>query len=298
MRDYYEGEGAVEVHFFHVSTDGRDNGAVHFCDADYQYAVIVSAIVAYQCGVKIICYCHMTTHSHFLIRCDSFADALRFIKEYKRRYAQYVSQRYGERKILKDVGCTPVPVRDLFHLRNCVSYILLNPVVAGICRTPEEYKWSSFETYFNNAPLSGRHVSELGVRECRTLLHTRQDLLTSGLMIDAEGNVEARSFVDCKFVERLFGSKTGYYRSLALTDCAAEEEKFIPHNYSFSETEVIAEFLNGARKLYGKESLHLLTKPEKYRLLIAVRKKMKVTPRRIARILRLKVEEVEAVLGK
>lgn len=298
MRDYCVAEGAVELRFFHISTDGRDNGAVHFCDEDYHQAVIISAIVAYQYGVRILCFCHMTTHSHFLVYCDLFETAAAFAEEYKRRYALYISQKYTERKVYKDVDCTPCPVQDFFHLRNCVSYILLNPVAAGICRFPEEYRWSSFDAYFNTMPLSGRPVSSFGVRELRKLLRTRRDISGSGLMIGCDGVPIIKSFLDYGFVERLFGSKSNFYKSLALTDSAVEEAKYVAHSHSYSDTEVIAECLNIARRLFDKETLHMLTKEEKHRLLVTLRKKIRVTPRRIARILRLKLEEVESIIGK
>lgn len=220
------------------------------------------------------------------------------MEEYKRRYALYVSNRYEERKVYKDVDSTPCPVQDIFHLRNCVSYILLNPVAAGICRYPEEYKWSSFDAYFNSRPLSGRPISSLGIRERRLILRTRQDVAGSGLMIDSDGLPVIKSFLDYRFVENRFGSRSNFYKSLALTDSAVEEAAYVAHSHSYSDTEVIAECLNISRKLFAKETLHLLTKDEKHRLLINLRKKMRVTPRRIARILRLRLEEVESILGK
>ncbi len=297
MFDYYEGEGAAEVKFFHVCTDGTSNGVVHFCDKDFLKAIKLSAVSAFKCGVSIVCYCHMSTHSHFVIYCESQEQAKSFGEAFKRDYARYVSKEYGVAKVYYGVACVPKRINDLYYLKNCISYVLMNPVTAGIVRRAEDYKWSSFDAYFNNAVDDSISINDLGTVRRRSIMCTHADLSASLLRVCSDGSLSVKSFVDYKFVEKLFKGRTDFFRSLALTDCVSEEEKYIGNSFAYSYTEIIAEVISCAQKFFGKTSIALLTKEEKRKVIVTVRKKTRATPKVLARILRLDIREVYYALG-
>lgn len=366
MKGNFEGESASEVHFFHISTDGTNNGIIHFSDKDYNQAITISAICAHKTNVDIICYCHMSTHSHWAVASQSFEQAKKFADEYKRDYARYAYLEHGERKIFKDIDCIPKEITTVIYLRNCICYILLNPVAAGIVKSPELYKWSSFSAYFSDREqymlylqsgmnddeqqggieinshivkpncadnvkgcLSEKHeliekhncadnakkcfsmnpeliekqncaifVRNLGTNECRRLMHTRARLADSRIMINSDGTIIPWSIVDYKLVESLFRNRTGFYRSLALTNSAVEEAKYVIRRNKYSDTEVMAECFELSKAILKKESIQWLTRDEKYRLVPHIRKRTGASPKQIARILRLKSEEVSTLLGR
>lgn len=297
MKEYFEGESVVPIKFFHICTDGTRNGIVHFCDADYRQAILISAISAYRHNVRMTAFCHMSTHSHFVIYCNSFEDAKSFADEFKKEYARFAARAHGERKIYKDIDCTPKQISDPFYLRNCISYTLMNPVVPQIVKRPEDYRWSSFEAYFNNAQYDTVKVSSLGKRKCRELLHTREDLSSSDLLIDPDGNLNLKSTVDYGFVERLFISRTDFFRSLAITDCIKEEERYVRAVLNYSDTEILAEILSYASKHFKKNSIQDLTKDEKLKILMPILKKTRANAKRISRLLRLEVTQTASLLN-
>ncbi|MCQ2181254.1 MAG: hypothetical protein MJY50_04255 [Bacteroidales bacterium] len=278
--------------FYHICTDGTHNGIVHFSDEDYQEAIKISAIDAYKNGIIILAYCHMSTHSHFVVAADDYDSALSFSNDYKREYARYSSFHNGHRKVYHNIDSTPIEITDSRYLKNCIAYTLLNPVVAGIVRRPEEYEWSSFSTYFNKAECAGHPVNKLGVRECRHKLHTKEDLSKSVFIMDECGHLVPKSIVAYGFVEQLFRSITDFFRALALTDSSVEETRYVFNSLNYSDTELIAEALTLASRYCHKDSLNQLTKDEKFRILSAVRKKTGATPKRLARIFRIKPEEI------
>jgi len=293
----YEGKKGAPLRFFHVSTDGTHNGIVHFCDTDYKQAIIISAIAAMTTDVVIVCYCHMSTHSHFVLYCYSYEQAKAFINIYKRDYSRYVTLEHGESMIYRRIECDPQEIKDVFHLKNCISYTLLNPTVPGIVKHAEDYRWSSFEAYFNNATFNKYPVQSFTIRELRAKLRTRQDLTNSAFMLDDNGNLVIKSFVDYKFVESLFRSKADFYKSLAMTNSISEEETYVKSSFKYSDTEVIAEALTIAKNKFGKNSIQMLTKEEKHKLLPTLRKKTYASPKKLARILRLEITEVNQMLG-
>lgn len=294
MTGYFEGEGAAPIRFFHICTDGTHNGIVHFDDVDYIQATNIMAITAFKEGVGVLCYCHMSTHSHFVVYCETFEQAENFGEEFKRNYSRHVALRHGERKVYHGVDSTPKEIHDPFYLKNCISYSLLNPVAARLVKRPEDYHWSSFEAYFNNAPEDGKDISECSIRYVRDHLRTRLDIRNSDFRIDKDGYLTLRSVVNYRFVERLFRSRTDFFRSLAITSSnyASEEERYVTGNFHYSDTELMAECLNSARNLYEKDSLQLLTKPEKIKVIRLVQRKTKASDKQLARLLRLSRAEI------
>lgn len=297
MRDYYVGESAAPFRFFHICTDGTKSGIVHFDDADYYRAVSVSAVNSVKCGVEIICFCHMSSHSHYVVRSDSYEAARSFIESCKHDYARYVTLRHGVRSLLCGIGCNIKEISDSFYLRRCIAYVLLNPVTAKIARNPEDYKWSSFSTYFSALNDGAKRVSDMETVERRRLLHTKVDLKQSNLWLDREGHISLKSFVNYRLVEKLFGSQTSLFKSLALTNCATEEELYADHRAKYDDTELIAEVMALSVRKFGKTEFRMLTKNEKYSIIPAIIRKTQVQPRRLARILRISPEEISRLLG-
>lgn len=283
--------------FFHVCTDGTSNGIIFTCDADFQTAIKISAILAYKMGIRIICYCHMTNHSHFVVSCQLETTVKDFIDSFKREYAKYFKREYDILKIFKETGVSVKEITDSYYLRNCISYVLLNPVVAKICRVPEEYRYSSFGAYFKNQPVEGLPIHNLRNREQRMILKTNADLHKSGYVLNDDMTINIRSFVDFKFVERLFGSQTWFYKSLALTNSVDEELIYAPRVCHYNDIELFGEIAQISQKRYGKMAFHTLTKSEKLSLIPAIGRKTGVTPKRLARVLRLDIREVECILG-
>ena len=283
--------------FFHVCTDGTSNGIIFTCDADYQTAIKISAILAYKMGIRIICYCYMTNHSHFVVSCQSEASAKNFIDSFKREYAKYARRIRGVSQIYNEVRSSITEIKGRLYLRNCVSYVLLNPVAAKICDVPEAYRYSSFKAYFLQDHVIGRNVCDIGIRKQRILFGSKANLSDSGFIVDEDNHLVIRSFVDYKFVENLFGSQTWFYKSLALTNSVDEEQKYTSHICRYNDMELYAEISGMAVKRYGKENFLLLTKSEKLSLIPAIERKTHATVKRLARMLRLTPQEIGALLG-
>lgn len=298
MKNFNYSKVEGRILFFHICTDGENNGIVHTCDKDYQQASIIMAVCAYKAKVHIICFVHMSTHSHIVIWCETKEQADLFAAMYKRDYARYAAMEHGLYKIFQGVDDDPIEITDIIYLKNCISYTLLNPVVPGIVKRPEDYKWSSFKTYFNETAPESIPVPVLGVKKTRKLLKTHTDLSMSRLCVFPDGNMDMRSFVDYRFVEKLFGGQTELFRSFDRTDSVAEEERYVHRTVKFNDNELFAEALSLTEKLFHKTDLRVLTKSDKKKVLLILMKKTGASPKRISRVLRLDPKEVDSLLGQ
>jgi putative transposase len=93
------------------------------------------------CGWSILTYCLMPNHHHVVIRTPkaNLAQGMKhlhgtYTQAFNRRYesAGHVFQgRYGARLIQRDE-----------HLIATLGYIAANPLRAGLCRRPEDWRWS------------------------------------------------------------------------------------------------------------------------------------------------------------
>ena len=65
------------------------------------------------------------------------------LRELKQTFSRYYNKRHGRKGTLWAERFKSVIVQDGRTLVNCLAYIDLNPVRAGIAKRPEEYRWSS-----------------------------------------------------------------------------------------------------------------------------------------------------------
>ena len=96
-------------------------------------------------GWRCISFCQLTTHVHLIVDIPDHSLPLgmkqlnmAYSKDFNARHdrvGQFVRGRYGSRRI--------VDGRDLVGV---YAYVVLNPVTAGLCPLPEDWRWSSYGT--------------------------------------------------------------------------------------------------------------------------------------------------------
>ena len=99
--------------------------------------------------VKIYAYCIMSNHVHLLLK-FSGEDTAGMFKSFGAKYVpkyNYVHSRVGP---LFNGRYYSSPVNHDEYLLSVVRYIHLNPVNAGICKHPGDYRWSSYNEYKTN----------------------------------------------------------------------------------------------------------------------------------------------------
>ena len=101
-------------------------------------------------GVDCWAYCLMPTHYHFVLdgRRQDLSRALHRLNGY---YARWFNKEHGYRNHLFGDRFGAREILDEPHLLEAVRYVVLNPVRAGLCRHPGDWRWSSYRATVGSA---------------------------------------------------------------------------------------------------------------------------------------------------
>ena len=105
-----------------------------------------------QCGYEIYAYCLMGNHVHILLK-EGKENLTLVLKRISGSYVYWYNWKYHRSGHLFQDRFKSEPVEDDAYFLTVIRYIHQNPVKAGICRNIDEYKFSSYNEYINNATL-------------------------------------------------------------------------------------------------------------------------------------------------
>lgn len=88
-------------------------------------------------------YCLMSTHYHLLIR-TPVPNLASGMQRLNGCYAQYFNKRHGETGHRFERRYQDVLIESEAHALELFRYIALNPVRAGACAKPVDWRWSSY----------------------------------------------------------------------------------------------------------------------------------------------------------
>lgn len=112
-------------------------------------------------------------HARFTYRMHSLAE---FMKGLLQRFTQWFNSRHSRTGTLWEDRFKSVIVEDGFAAKTMAAYIDLNPVRAGICSDPVDYRWSSYGEAVCGTRVSGGKTARAGlVRALRAHLGVSAD---------------------------------------------------------------------------------------------------------------------------
>lgn len=126
----------------HVTQRGNRRQRTFFHEDDYRYYIELLGQFSQQAGTEIWAWCLMPNHVH-LVMVPRHEDGLRAaLGEAHRRYTRHINFRQSWRGHLWQERFHSF-LMDEDHLLATVRYVERNPVAAGLCETPEQWRWSS-----------------------------------------------------------------------------------------------------------------------------------------------------------
>jgi REP element-mobilizing transposase RayT len=142
-----EESGAVH----HVYARGNRKGLIFIDDEDRELYLRLVGLAGRRTGWRVLTYCLMDNHVHLLIETPqpNLGVGMQVLQgDYTRRFNErhgtvgHVFQgRYGAGRL-----------RNEAHLWQAVSYVVCNPVDAGIVAAPEAWRWGSHAAATGEAP--------------------------------------------------------------------------------------------------------------------------------------------------
>jgi len=137
-----------------------------------------------------------------------------FVKEIKQGFSRFYNRRHHRKGFFWSERFKSVIVDNGETLINCLAYIDLNPIRAGIAKKPEEYRWCSLGYHAQTKNVEGFLTTDFGLREFSLkgekmrLAHYRRFVYEKGGLIPGIEN-QGTSF-DLSSVER-FRYRTRYF---------------------------------------------------------------------------------------
>lgn len=129
----------------HITQRGVDRGLTFLEDEDYAYYRWALRQAALECECAVHAYALMPNHVHVLVTPMDDDGIARMMRSIGARYVRYFNRRYRRTGVLWEGRFRAAPVRSTHYFLNCLRYIELNPVRAGLVRGGGAgWEWSSF----------------------------------------------------------------------------------------------------------------------------------------------------------
>lgn len=142
----------VENGHYHVTARSWDRSTL-FRDDEHRLEFLdrVAMTVA-RFDWRCLAYCLMGNHFHLLVR-TPLANLPRGMQRLNSGYAQWFNRQRDRNGPVFEDRYGAVLIQREPHLLEVFRYIALNPVRAGLCRSPHRYVWSSHAAIAGHAPV-------------------------------------------------------------------------------------------------------------------------------------------------
>ena len=128
---------------YHVCSRGHERGGIFRDDADRNGFLKMLARVVEEHGWIVHSYCLMGNHYHLLLETPS-ANLAAGMRKVNGWYTQKFNRRHRRSGHLFEGRYKSVLVQKEAHLLELCRYLVLNPVRAGMVKSPGDWPWSNF----------------------------------------------------------------------------------------------------------------------------------------------------------
>ena len=156
-------------HYYHVYNRGCNRELIFLNDDHYLYLVKRIKHLLPMSQVRMIAYCLMPNHYHFLLRSEANDSISRFIQTLFNSYVQAFNQQQGRTGTLFQGRAKHIEVDSDAYIIYLARYIHLNPVMAHLVSSPDDWPYSNYLEWIDKRPgtlvdreLIGRFFSNTG----------------------------------------------------------------------------------------------------------------------------------------
>ena len=159
---------------------------------------------------------------------ERWSDLSEYVKDIKQRFSRYFNRRNNRKGFFWSERFKSLIAEKGETLINCLAYIDLNPVRAGVVERPEQYRWSSLGYHMQTGNKDGFLSTDFGLREFalkgddERLTHYRLYVYKKGMPVSEIESVHA---FDVTKLDRLryrtrYFTDSGIIGSKAFVSCA------------------------------------------------------------------------------
>ncbi len=135
---------SLEGLIYHIIQRGNNRQNIFREPEDFETYLSVLKRFKEKYSFKLYCYCLMSNHVHFIIEPTKPKTLSKIIQSITLSHLRLHHSKYSSSGHLWEGRFKNPVIQADNYLLECLRYIELNPVRAGIVKTPQEYKWSSY----------------------------------------------------------------------------------------------------------------------------------------------------------
>jgi REP element-mobilizing transposase RayT len=136
---------------YHLLARGNERRPIFADDADRRRFLELLSEVKERYRWRVLCYCLMGNHYHLLAQTPE-PNLARGMRQLNGVYAQSFNRRHARVGHLLQGRYSARLVQADGYLLAATRYIVRNPVRAGLCRSPGEWRWSSHRATLGQEP--------------------------------------------------------------------------------------------------------------------------------------------------
>jgi putative transposase len=136
---------------YHVITKATGRDSLFLKDQERGFFLRLFEGVVSRLQWHCRAYCVLGTHYHLMVETPE-ANLDRGMQRLNSQYAQWFNWRHERAGHLVADRYYSVLIERESHAKEVVRYIARNPIRAGLCRSPEDWPWSSYAATIGMAP--------------------------------------------------------------------------------------------------------------------------------------------------
>ena len=158
----------INGHFYHVYNRVAENQKLFYKKENYIYFLKLWIEVDFTLSCRILAYCLMPNHYHFLLKITDADLFPRKVSYFFNRYCKALNKQRDETGSLFPHRFKAKLIGDEKYLTSLCGYIHMNPVCSELVKRPEEWPYSNYlscirkgedkiadQAYFKQMILSG-----------------------------------------------------------------------------------------------------------------------------------------------
>ena len=140
---------SYESCYFHVIVQGYEKEYIFQEDDLKEYFLHLLLEEVNRFEIELLEYCIMGNHAHILLYCDKIEQMSLYMKSVNTKYAMFYNAKMNRVGYVFRDRFLSKPIQEERYLYDCIPYIHMNPVEAGIVDMPGKYKYSSYNDFIN-----------------------------------------------------------------------------------------------------------------------------------------------------
>ena len=138
---------SLNTSFFHIITQGVNKEYI-FNKKEYieKYLDLINKYKE-KYDISILAYCIMNNHAHLLLYIKDIANMSKFMHKIDGVFGQFYNKCEKRVGIVFRNRYVSEAIYNEKYLVNCINYIHMNPVKAGIAKKCDDYEYSSYKEF-------------------------------------------------------------------------------------------------------------------------------------------------------